>query len=200
MNGRKNKTRRSTRKSTRSSKQKTRRLMRRSKNKMNRNITLSLTLGLKQKKGGKHKKYSKKMRGGGCGMMPFIGAPYNAADAAPNGNYLPYNPKVEPWPEQSNAIFNMRGGFNMRGRKKKSQKGGGFFSTMMPDELVNIGRSIPATMGQMYDRFNGSVSMPSSHVYPTDQPLAVNVRAPSIMSQADLLNIYNNKNNIVSRI
>lgn len=175
------------------------------------NISIGLTLELKHKRGGKkiknntQRKYKvKKMRGGNC-LSPLIGTPYNAASEQPAGNFYAYNQKVEAWPQQSNAIFDMKGGKKKRGKK---QKGGGFLSTLLPDEIVNIGRSIPATLGQMYDRFDGSISPASTHVYPTDQPLAVSSTQRSLigppgfyaMPQTDLLKMYNNNNNIVSRI
>ena len=180
-----------TRISTRSLKQKARNLKQKSRR---------ITRRIKNKKGGKthknHKKHTKKMRGGSsCGMRPLIGSPYNAADVSPSGNYLPYNPKVEAWPEQSNAIFNMQGGKN-----KKRQKGGGFLSTLLPDELINVGRSIPSSIGQMYDRFNGAESTASSYVYPTNQQYAKFATVQNMLPKTDLLKMYNNNNNIVSRI
>ena len=153
---------------------------------------------------------ARRMRGG---MTPFVGAPYNAADAVPSGNYSVYNTKVNAWPEQSNAILenrsNMGGGKGKRGGKK--QRGGGlnqFISAIVPQDILNVGRSIPAAAGHMYDKFNGSLSMPSSLVYPTQQPL-VSPSATSAMlgppgyyakPQTDILQMYNNNNNLVSRM
>ena len=57
--------------------------------------------------------------------------------------------------------------------RSRSMHGGGvssFVSSILPDEIVNIGRSIPASLGHMVDKFNGTISMPSSLVYPTQQP------------------------------
>jgi hypothetical protein len=149
----------------------------------------------------------KKMQKGGGAMVPNFGAPYNAADIYPNGNYYPYNPNVEQWPDQSNAIFAQRGG-KKKSRKQlnkiyKKQRGGGitdFVTTLLPLEVVNIGRSIPAGLGHMYDRFNGSLSSASSMVYPTQQPLVSPVNASSSMNPPDILSMYNNNNNQVSRI
>jgi hypothetical protein len=39
----------------------------------------------------------------------------------------------------------------------------------LPDEIVNIGRSIPAALGRMTDQYNGVLSHPSDYVYPTQQ-------------------------------
>lgn len=159
-------------------------------------------------------------------MTPLVGAPYNAADAVPSGNYVAYNAKVQQWPQQSNAILEERsmmglvragGGKGKRGGKKskswggKKQRGGGlnqFISAIVPQDILNVGRSIPAAAGHMYDKFNGSLSMPSSLVYPTQQPL-VSPSATSAMlgppgyyakPQTDILQMYNNNNNLVSRM
>jgi hypothetical protein len=194
------------------------------KPKLNGNITLSLTLGLRNKKGGKRssskrsssgkrssskrsskskKRYGKskkKMSGGDSDSI--IGLPYNAGDLVPQGNHLPFNPNVIDTPQPSN---NMTGG---QKRYRKNQRGGGMFSTFFPDEAVNFTRYVPATLGQMYDRFNGATSTASSFVYPTDQPLAAAsvatgvaaATAKGLMPPSDLLKMYNNNNNLVSRI
>lgn len=151
----------------------------------------------------------RRMRGGNT-MWPLIGAPYNAAEATPAGNHLAYNPKVEAWPQQSNAILDdraMMGFVRAGGGKKggKKQRGGGlnqFISAIVPDDLLNIGRSIPAAAGHMYDKFNGSLSSPSSLVYPTQQPLAAlaSPDASRMMKPADLQEMYNINNNRISKI
>lgn len=195
---------------TRNLKRGLKRMTRKLKRNLGGNMTLSLTIGLRNKKGGKRssskrkrsskssssskskRSSQKKMNGGNC----MIGAPYNAADLMPKGNYLPYNPRVEAWPEQSNAIF--KGG---KSKKQKKQRGGGILSTLMPDELVNFSRHVPATLGQMYDSFNGTTSPASSYVYPTNQPLAaVSVAASAGPAQSDLLKMYQQNNNSVARI
>jgi hypothetical protein len=65
-----------------------------------------------------------------------------------------------------------RSGHKRSGTSKRSgykQGGGGFFSNLLPDEIVNIGRSIPAALGRMTDQYNGVLSHPSDYVYPTQQ-------------------------------
>ena len=105
--------------------------------------------------------------------------------------------------------------FNKKGKKgKKSkkygktkygkrQRGGGiseFITTLLPQEIVTIGRSLPAGVGHMYDRFNGATPSASSMVYPTSQPLVPKVAVESITPPADIVGIYNSKNNMVSGI
>ena len=160
---------------------------------------------------------SRRMRGGNA-MWPLIGAPYNAAAAYPAGNYLEYNPKVEAWPEQSGAILDDRGmiglvragggrtrkgtGTGARRGKGKKQRGGGlnnFISAILPEEAVNIGRSVPAAFSRAYDNFSGSLSPPSSFVYPTQQPTVNDVTLPKI-SPPDILNMYNTANTQVARM
>jgi len=165
------------------------------------------------------RKHIKKIRGGNA--SPFIGTRYNAADAAPNGNYLAYNPKVVPLPEQSNVILNDRqmlglvragGGKrsgskrsgSKRGRKSKKMRGGSlsvgaFATSILPDDVVNLGRSIPAGLGNMYNSYTGLSPVPSSFVYPTQQPVIPNVSQPT-MSPPDIMGIYNTANNQVSKM
>lgn len=172
---------------------------------------------------------SKKMRGGGCNAVAqtaipsAFGVPYNAADLHPKGNMYAYNSNVEQWPDQSNSIlngpmFNMNGGRKRKyskGKKSKrkskkymktygkKQRGGGlseFVTALLPQEIVTIGRSIPAGFGHMYDRFNGATPSASSMVYPTNQPLVPKVAIENITPPADIVGIYNQKNNFVSGI
>jgi hypothetical protein len=155
---------------------------------------------------------------GGSAMSPLFGSPYNATDADPQGNYYAYNQKVEAWPAPSNPQFSMGGGRRRKGKKGKRSRGrhgktqrGGSISNAMsavfPLEMINIGRSIPAGLGHMYDRFNGSLSMPSSLVHPTQQPLASTSSSADIlggtnrmMTPPDLTKMYINNNNAVSKI
>ena len=169
------------------------------------------------------------MRGGGCNAVAqtaipsAFGVPYNAADLHPKGNMYAYNSNVEQWPDQSNSIlngpmFNMNGGRKRKyskGKKSKrkskkymktygkKQRGGGlseFVTALLPQEIVTIGRSIPAGFGHMYDRFNGATPSASSMVYPTNQPLVPKVAIENITPPADIVGIYNQKNNFVSGI
>jgi hypothetical protein len=163
---------------------------------------------------------TKKMRGGGgCNAMPpagatAFGAPYNATDMVPKGNYYSYNSNVEQWPAQSNAILNgpmfkMHGGRRRKGRKGKKtrygkkQRGGGiteFVTALLPQEVVSIGRALPASLGHMYDKFNGATPSASSMVYPTDQPLVKQIYADAGTAPTDISRIYNQKNLLVSGI
>ena len=153
------------------------------------------------------------------GMPSGIGMPYNAADLTPKGNYYAYNPNVEQWPDQSNSMIGGRGrktkyaktkyakkGKTKYGKTKygkKGQRGGGiteFVTTLLPEEIVSIGRSLPAGLGHMYDRFNGSTPSASSMVYPTDQPLVQKTSTDIGTPPSDIVKIYNQKNNLVSGI
>jgi len=153
---------------------------------------------------------------GGSNMWPLIGSPYNATAAEPQGNYYAYNQKVDAWPVPSNPQFSMGGGRRRKGSKRsgskrsskkgRKQRGGGISEVMnsvFPLEMINIGRSIPASIGHMYDRFNGSLSSPSSMVYPTQQPLASissGTGTSRMMTPPDLTKMYINNNNAVSKI
>jgi hypothetical protein len=108
-------------------------------------------------------------------------------------------PSGSPIPQQSNPQFGQGGGrlhsFSMRkhqhskhqhskhgrgkyGRGKRTNKyrqgGGGlsqFMSAIVPEDILNIGRSIPAAANNFMDKFNGLTPEASSQVYPTQQPL-----------------------------
>ena len=161
----------------------------------------------KSRRSSKRRTHNRRMRGG-SNMWPLIGSPYNATHAEPQGNYYAYNSKVEAWPAPSNPQFSMGGGRrkSRRGKKGKKQRGGGIsevMSSVFPLEMINIGRSIPAGIGHMYDRFNGATSSPSSMVYPTQQPLASvssGTGANRMMTPPDLTKMYISNNNAVSRI
>jgi hypothetical protein len=126
--------------------------------------------------------HSDYMMHGGGSPPPWIGSPYYASDSKPSGNFLPLSDEGIPSglsvpPENSNPQF---GGRSMRMRSGKKynkgnrQRGGGlseFITAIVPEDLLNIGRSIPAAAGNLMDRFNGSISSASSQVYPTQQPL-----------------------------
>ena len=83
-------------------------------------------------------------------------------------------------------------------------RGGGlssFVSSILPDEIVNIGRSIPASVGHMVDKFNGTISSPSSLVYPTQQPhVYQGSPGASSMPPIDVMSAFNRANASVSPI
>ena len=142
--------------------------------------------------GRRNKRYTKKhhkrnpkhihsdyMMHGGGSPSPWIGSPYYATDLNPSGNYLPLSNVGVPSgfiipPVNSNPQFGGRGKQSGRRRSGSKQSGGGlneFISTIIPEDILNIGRSIPAAAGNLMDRFNGNIPSASSHVYPTQQPM-----------------------------
>lgn len=132
-----------------------------------------------------------------------LGNPYNAAvNGTPSGNHHPYNPYVKDPPIQSNT---QKGG-KKHNYKKKKQCGGGFLTKLMPEELVNVGRSVPAAFGNLADKFKGDIPHPSSKVYPTEQPHVYSSEDrgslinPDTISIDDIKDIYNNANNEISGI
>ena len=171
---------------------------------------------------------TRKMRGGGtCGMSQFAGTqptvavlpsaagmPYNAAELAPKGTYHGFNPNVQDWAAPSNGMFGGRGrrkgkktqyGKTKYGKTKygKNQRGGGvteFVTALLPQEIVNIGRSLPASLGHVYDTYKGDIPSASSMVYPTDQPLVKAIYPNVGTAPPDIASIYNQKNVLVSRI
>jgi len=128
-----------------------------------------------------------------------MGAPYNVGESLPGGNYLPINLNVVDPPVQSNSQFG--GGKRKKGRKR--QTGGGissFISSILPDEMVNIGRAFPAGIGHMIDTFNGEISPHSSHVFPTQQPHVTDINQTTTISPVNLKQIYDSANATVRAI
>lgn len=172
--------------------------------KMRKNTKRTKRTRRSKRSGTKRVRFTRKMRGGA--MMPLIGAPYNSASPHPSGNYYAYNNRVEAWPEQSNAILENRQGCvggGGRKRKGKKQRGGGFstfINTLLPEEVVTLGRVPIAAAGHAYDRFTGVLSSPSSMVYPTEQPLVPTTKTDTMMRPPDILKMYNTNNNFVSKI
>lgn len=155
------------------------------------------------------------MRGG---FEPAPGGPYFAGSSAPfpGGTYLPvssvgvpagaFDPAVPegPYPVQGQA-----GGKHHLGKRSghmKRMHGGGlssFISSILPDEIVNIGRSVPSSLGHLADKFNGTISSPSSLVYPTQQPHVYQgssgAMAPQ-MAPIDIQSAFNRANMSVGSI
>jgi len=151
-----------------------------------------------------------RMRGGSTPAL--IGSAYDAGSAAPmpSGNHYAPSPYgvpsggVDP-AMRAGPVYN--GGnkkiYN-KNNKNKRMRGGGMFSdfvtAIVPDELINIGRSIPASLGHLSDKFQGVNSSPSSQVYPTQQPLVQAVKPPTPIGMPDILSSYNSANSAVATI
>ena len=113
-----------------------------------------------------------------------VGIPAGGFDPAIRGGAWPTQAaggkSMQSRSRRMQSMLNMNRSMSRSGRsmsrsmgRSRSMHGGGvssFVSSILPDEIVNIGRSIPASLGHMVDKFNGTISMPSSLVYPTQQP------------------------------
>ena len=89
--------------------------------------------------------------------------------------------------------------------RSRRMRGGGlgtFVAALVPQEALNIGRSVPAAFGHAYDKFTGVLSTPSSLVYPTQQPLAIgaDVGQARMMPPPDIMGMYKNANNTVAAL
>jgi hypothetical protein len=151
----------------------------------------------------RHKKTMKRSRrrmyGGSGAPSPWVGSPYFASDRNPSGNFLPLSqeygvPSGLPVPPVSTSPQ-----FGGKRSRHGRQRGGGFtdnlstfVSTVVPEDLLNAGRYIPAAAGNLMDRFNGLIPSASSQVYPTQQPLALSTQqASSNVSPPDVNAAYN---------
>ena len=155
----------------------------------------------------KRKIMRKSMRMRGGDFQPAPGGAYFAGSAArfPVGTHLPlsaggipaggFDPAV---PAEQHA-----GGGHKRSRGRNMRGGGlsSFMSSILPDEIVNIGRSVPATFGHMADKFNGTISSPSSLVYPTQQPhVYQGSPGASSMPPIDVMSAFNRANAAIPAI
>lgn len=157
-----------------------------------------------------------RMRGGNSTLMPAAidplqGSAYDAGSAAPmpSGNH--YAPSsygisvggVDP-AMRAGAVYNGGNHNKNKNNKNKRMRGGGMFSdfltAVVPDELINIGRSIPASFEHLSDKFQGVNSSPSSQVYPTQQPLVQAVKPSSAIGMPDIIGSYNSANSAVAAI
>jgi hypothetical protein len=82
-------------------------------------------------------------------------------------------------------------------------RGGGlsqFMSSIIPEEALNVGRSVPSAIGHAYDKFTGVLSTPSSMVYPTQQPLvyAQDEGISRMPPPTNIMKLYENVNNTVA--
>lgn len=155
------------------------------------------------------------MKGGG-NNSPFIGAAYSSSGPnVPAANYYEPSPigipSGSPVPLPSNPAYTnvfttpapsmnliQNGG---RRKRKGMQRGGSFLSSVMPTDILNMTRSVPAAFSRFVNGWAGENSLASNYVYPTDQPLA---RGETIngmaLSPPDIMNIYKNADSLVSRI
>ena len=91
-----------------------------------------------------------------------------------------------------------RKGMRSRGSRRKGMRGGGlsmFMSSLLPDDVVNVGRSVPSAFEQLSDKFNGLISPASYQVYPTNQPLAMatsSTHSAVPIAPTNINAIYNN--------
>lgn len=168
----------------------------------------------KKRRTGKTKR-TFKMRGGNYANYPAaaygplmpgngldqLGPAYDATvKGFPTGNHLPYNMNVLRAPAPSNPQV---GGKKHKHKNNKKQRGGGFssfISSIVPLEPLNIVRSVPASLGHVFDKFNGDISSPSSMVYPTQQPLVEPVNKLSISTPVNIKSIYDGANMHVMKL
>ena len=124
----------------------------------------------------KNKTTRRKYRGGGIsawdggdvGKWPGVSGDHS-------GIFLPLSPNgiqvsLEP-PMPSNSQFN------------NNQQGGGFLSKLMPQDLVNFGRSLTGGLERGMNSFQGVKSADNTYVYPEQQP--------KIMREIQSANSYN---------
>ena len=87
-------------------------------------------------------------------------------------------------------------------RRRRAQTGGGYFSTLMPEDVLNAFRSVPEAVGHFSDKLIGQNSPASSYVYPTQQPHVntisdIDSLQPRLL---DLNDIYNNASANINRM
>jgi hypothetical protein len=146
------------------------------------------------------KRHRRRRMHGGIGVPTPAYAGYNAADINPSGNYYELSkygvpsgrlfPPVMSNPSIPIQLGGRRKGTKGRGRgRKHAQRGGSFFSTMLPQDLVNAARSSVSSVLNLGDKFSGQLSPASRMVYPTQQPLVPQV-ATNINTPPDILQMH----------
>ena len=142
------------------------------------------------------------MRGGDyhAAPTPTPGGAYFAGSPAPfpSGTHYRLSPVGVPSGALDPPVSGGHIGGGRRGRGKGMRGGGlsSFVSTILPDEIVNIGRSLPAAVGHMADKFNGVISSGSSQVYPTQQPNIYQPPSSGAMASRpiDIMGAFNRAN------
>jgi hypothetical protein len=159
---------------------------------------------------------------GGGNNSPFIGAAYsNSGLNVPAANYYAPSPNGipsgSPVPLPSNPAYtnvsmpqpstNLIQNGGRRKRKGKGmqrggmQSGGSFFTDMIPTDVLNMTRSVPAAFSRFISGWEGENTLASNYVYPTDQPLARGERITGMaVPPPDIMQIYKNADSLVSRI
>ena len=143
------------------------------------------------------------MRGGDyqAAPTPTPGGAYFAGSPAPypSGTHHRLSPVGVPSGALDPPVPGGQFGGRREGMQSGKMRGGGlssFISTILPDEIVNIGRSVPAAVGHMADKFNGVISSGSSQVYPTQQPNIYQPPTSGAMatSPIDIMGAFNRAN------
>ena len=145
---------------------------------------------------------------GGSSISPFVGAPYSSSGLNfPPANYYPRNMAGYPIPSASNTFNNkfVGGGSSSSKRKTKKirrqQKGGNFFTKMMPNDLVNAVRAVPASFNRFISGWDGRNTLASDYVSPTAQPLAKGERVFGMaMPPPNIMEVYRDADAKVSNI
>jgi len=178
-----------------------------------RNTVRVKRMSIKRSNGIKRRQRRHPRMKGGSSISPFVGAPYSSSGLNfPPANYYPRNMAGYPIPSASNTFNNKfvgggSSGGSASGSKRKTkkirrqQKGGNFFTKMMPNDLVNAVRAVPASFNRFISGWDGRNTLASDYVSPTAQPLAKGERVFGMaMPPPNIMEVYRDADATVSNI
>ena len=105
------------------------------------------------------KTHKRKYRGGNFNVSPWYGS-----------NGLKYSNVIKNTPTFNNNVIDPPINSN---KQFSNQKGGGFLTSLMPQDLVNAGRSLTGGIERGMNSFQGVSHFDSSYSSPTQQPSIV---------------------------
>ena len=105
------------------------------------------------------KTYKRKYCGGNYNVSPWYGS-----------NGLNYSNVIKNTPTFNNNVIDPPINSN---KQFSNQKGGGFLTSLMPQDLVNVGRSLTGGIERGINSFQGVSPFDSSYSSPTQQPSIV---------------------------
>ena len=121
------------------------------------------TVGGKRKSRRSHKTRKMRKYKGGSNLFnsdlfspyPFVKQPYNIINLYPPSNYYAVNrdPTLQTNILQNNCNIDTKKGGKRKSRKQSKHRGGGIITDLMPQDLLNLGRTLKHDAYNLYTNF-----------------------------------------------